>query len=61
MVKFGLAILFSSWFLVLNVAQAIESQPSSVNYSKLVQKSLSIKVKIRPEKVQLGEPVTLVI
>ncbi|WEJ62775.1 hypothetical protein [Thiomicrorhabdus lithotrophica] len=61
MVKFGLAILFSSWFLVLNVAQAIEIQPSSVNYSKLVQKNLSIKVKIRPEKVQLGEPVTLVI
>ena len=61
MVKIALAILFSSWFLLLNLAQAIEIPPPGVNYSKLAQKTLSIKVKIRPQKVQLGEPVTLVI
>ncbi|MEA1989559.1 MAG: hypothetical protein U9N57_10205 [Pseudomonadota bacterium] len=61
MVKIALTILFSSWFLVANVVQAIEIPPPGVNYSKLAQKTLSIKVKIRPQKVQLGEPITLVI
>ena len=61
MVKLALAILFTSGFLVLNVAQAVEIPPPAVNYSKIAQKTLSIKVKIRPQKVQLGEPVTLVV
>lgn len=61
MVKIALTILFSSWFLVLNLAQAIEVPPPGVNDSKLAQKTLSIKVKIRPQNVQLGEPVTLVV
>jgi len=61
MVKIALTILFSSWFLVMNVVQAIDIPPPGVNYSKLAQKTLSIKVKIRPQNVQLGEPVTLVV
>ncbi len=48
-------------FLSVSVVYAIEILPADVDFKSIAQNTFDIKVKIRPQKVLLGQPVTLVV